>query len=101
VLGLIVERASHVRKCPRCNKVPPQSRGYGTSSRVSSTSTLGERSTSTKLMDEPPRCPPCSCCGIELHDRVVRVLEDFMLEAGATKGRDLRLEVRRIRSRAF
>jgi hypothetical protein len=28
------------------------------------------------------------------------VLEEFMLEAGATKGRDLRLEVRRIRSGA-
>jgi hypothetical protein len=28
------------------------------------------------------------------------VLEEFMLEAGATKGRDLRLKVRRIRSGA-
>jgi hypothetical protein len=30
----------------------------------------------------------------------VHVLEEFMLEAGATKGRDLRLEVRRSRSGA-
>jgi hypothetical protein len=29
---------------------------------------------------------------------MVHVLEEFMIEAGATKGRDLRLEVRRIRS---
>jgi hypothetical protein len=31
-------------------------------------------------------------------NRIVHLLEEFMLEAGATKGRDLRLEVRRIRS---
>jgi hypothetical protein len=30
-------------------------------------------------------------------DRVVHVLKVFLFEAGATKGRDLRLEVRRIR----
>jgi hypothetical protein len=27
VLGLSVERASHVRKCPRCNEAPSESRG--------------------------------------------------------------------------
>jgi hypothetical protein len=60
----------------------------------------GERSTCAMLMDYMPRCP-CSWYVIQLHDRiVVHVLEEFMLEAGATKGRDLRLEVRRIRSRA-
>jgi hypothetical protein len=42
----------------------------------------------------------CSWYVIQLHSRVVHVLEEFMLEAGATKGRDLRLEVRRVRSGA-
>jgi hypothetical protein len=30
---------------------------------------------------------------IQLHDRDAHMLEEFMLEAGATKGHDLRLEV--------
>jgi hypothetical protein len=34
VLGLTAERASHVRKCPRCNEVPSKSRGSGSSSTV-------------------------------------------------------------------
>jgi hypothetical protein len=50
-------------------------------------------------MDRIPRCP-CSWYVIHLHDRNVHVLEEFMLEARATKERDLRLEVRRIRSGA-
>jgi hypothetical protein len=41
---------------------------------------------------------PCPWYAIQLQDRIVHVLEEFMLKAGATKGRDLRLEVRRIRS---
>jgi hypothetical protein len=56
----------------------------------------GERSTFAMLMDHIPWCP-CSWYVIRLHDRIVRVLKEFMLEAGAIKGRDLRLEVRRIR----
>jgi hypothetical protein len=60
---------------------------------------LGERSTFTMRMDRIPRCP-CSWYVIHLHDRIVHVIEDFMLEVGATKGRDFRLEVRRIRSGA-
>jgi hypothetical protein len=51
------------------------------------------------LMDHIPRCP-LSWYVIQLHDRSVHVLEKFMLEAGATKGRDLRLAVRRIWSGA-
>jgi hypothetical protein len=52
------------------------------------------------LIDHLPRCP-CSWYVNKLHNRIVHVLEDFMLEARATtKGRDLRLEVRRIRSGA-
>jgi hypothetical protein len=58
----------------------------------------GERSTTAMIMDHIPRCP-CSWYIIQL-DRIVHVLEEFMLEAGATKGRDLRLEFRRIRSGA-
>jgi hypothetical protein len=46
VLGLTAERASHFRKCPRCNEAPLMSRGYGSSSTVSGTSMSGERSTS-------------------------------------------------------
>jgi hypothetical protein len=46
-----------------------------------------------------PRCH-CSWYIIQFHDRIVHVLEEFMLEARVTKGRDLRLEVRRIRSGA-
>jgi hypothetical protein len=99
VLGLTAECASHVRKCPRCNEAPSESRGFGSSSTVSGTYMSGERSTTAILMDHIPWCP-CSWYVIQLHDRIVHVLEEFMLEAGATKGRDLRLEVRRIRSGA-
>jgi hypothetical protein len=99
VLGLTAERASYVRKCPLCNEAPSESRGYGPSSTVSGTSMSGERSTTAILMDHIPRCP-CSSYAIQLHDRIVHVLEEFMLEAGGTKGRDMRLEVRRIRSGA-
>jgi hypothetical protein len=56
----------------------------------------GERSTAAMLMDHIPRCP-CSWYIINLHGRIVHVLEELMLKARATKGRDLRLEVRRIR----
>jgi hypothetical protein len=59
----------------------------------------GERTTIAMLVDQIPRCP-CSWYVIYLHDRDVHVLEEFMLEAGATTGRDLRLEVRLIRSGA-
>jgi hypothetical protein len=59
----------------------------------------GERSTYAMLMDHIPRCR-CSWYVIQLHDRIVHVLEEVMLEVGATKGRDLRLEVRNIRSGA-
>jgi hypothetical protein len=59
----------------------------------------GERSIDAMLIDHIPRCP-CSWYVIQLHDRVVHVLEEFMLEAGATNGRDLLLEVRRIRAGA-
>jgi hypothetical protein len=59
----------------------------------------GERSTSTMRMDHIPQCS-CYWYVIQLHDRIVHVHEEFMLEAGATKGRDLRLEIRRIRSGA-
>jgi hypothetical protein len=64
---------------------------------VSGTSMSGERSTIALLMNHTPMYP-CSLHVIQLHDRIVHVLEEFMLETGATKGRDLRLEVRRIRS---
>jgi hypothetical protein len=96
VLGLTVERASHIRTCPQCNEAPSQSRGYGSSSTVSGTSMSGERSTTAMLMDHIPRYP-CSWYVIQIHDRIIHVLEEFKLEAEATKGRDLRLEVRRIR----
>jgi hypothetical protein len=46
-----------------------------------------------------PRCP-YSWYVIQLHDRIVQVLKEFMLEAGATKGLDLGLEIRHIRSGA-
>jgi hypothetical protein len=48
------------------------------------------------LMDHIPRCP-CSHYVILLRDRIVHVWEELMAEAGEIKGRDLRLEVRRIR----
>jgi hypothetical protein len=54
---------------------------------------------SAMFMDHIPRYP-CSWYVIQLHDRIVHVLEEFILEAVATKGRDLRLEVCRIRSEA-
>jgi hypothetical protein len=62
----------------------------------------GERSTSAMRMDHTPRCV-CSKYVIQLHDRIVYVLEEFMLEAarrGLLMGGDLRLEVRRTRSGA-
>jgi hypothetical protein len=66
---------------------------------VSGTSMSGERSTTTMLMDYIPWCP---CCWhvIQLRDRVVHVLDEVVLDAEATKGRDLRVEVRRIWSGA-
>jgi hypothetical protein len=48
-------------------------------------------------MDHIPRFP-CSLYVIQLNDRIVHVLEEFRLEVGANKGRNLWLEVRRIRS---
>jgi hypothetical protein len=51
------------------------------------------------LIDHTPRCPR-SWYTIQLHDRVVHVLKEFMLEAWVTKGLDLRLEVRRLWSGA-
>jgi hypothetical protein len=59
----------------------------------------GERSTTAILMNHIP-CYPCSFYVIQFQDWIVHVLEEFMLEAGAAKGRDFRLEVHRIRSRA-
>jgi hypothetical protein len=46
---------------------------------------LGERSTCAILMDYIPQCP-YSWYVIQLHDRIVQVLEEYMLEAGAIKG---------------
>jgi hypothetical protein len=43
----------------------------------------GECSIAAMLMDHIPRCP-CSWYIIQLYDRVVHVLEEFMLEARAT-----------------
>jgi hypothetical protein len=37
VLGLIAERASNARKCPRCDEAPSESHGSGSSSTVSGT----------------------------------------------------------------
>jgi hypothetical protein len=99
VLGLTAERAFHVRKCPRCNEAPSESYEYGSSSTVSGILMSGERLKAAMLMDHIPRCP-CSWYIIKLHDRIVYVLEEFMFEAGATKSRDLRLEVRRVQSGA-
>jgi hypothetical protein len=83
-----------------CNEAPSKSRGSGSSSTVPGTSMSGERSTYAMLMDHIPR-HPCSWYDIQLHDRIFHVLEEVMLiEAGTTKGRDLRLEVRRIPSGA-
>jgi hypothetical protein len=57
----------------------------------------GECSTTAIFIEHTPR-RPCSWYVIQLDDRIIRVLEEeIMLEAGATKGRDLPLEVRRIR----
>jgi hypothetical protein len=100
VLGLTAERASHARKCPRCNnKDPPEFRACRSSSTVSGTSMSGDHSTFAILMDHTPLCP-CLWYVIKLHNGIVHVLEEFMVGAWATKGRDLRLEVRRIRSGA-
>jgi hypothetical protein len=66
---------------------------------LTDTSMSCDRSTTAILMDHIPRCP-CSWYVTHLHERVANVLGEFMLEAGATMGRDLRLEVRRIRSGA-
>jgi hypothetical protein len=95
VLGLMVEHASQVRKCARWNEAPLGYCGYGSLSTVSGATMLGERSIIAMLMDHIPVCP-CSWYVIHPHDGVVRMLQEFMLAAGATKGRDLRLKVRRI-----
>jgi hypothetical protein len=48
----------------------------------------GERSTTAMLMDHTHRWPG-SWYDIQLNDRVVHVLEEFMLEVEATKGHGL------------
>jgi hypothetical protein len=63
---------------------------------LSDTYMSGERSTYAMLMNHIPRYP-CSLYVIQLRDRMVHVLEELTLEAGASEGRDLRLEVRRTR----
>jgi hypothetical protein len=45
----------------------------------------GGLSTTARLMDHIPRCP-CFWYVIQLHDRIVHVLEEFMLEAGLLRG---------------
>jgi hypothetical protein len=57
VLGLTAERASHVRKCPRCNEAPSKSRMSRSSSTVSGTSMSGGRSIAAMLMDHIPPVP--------------------------------------------
>jgi hypothetical protein len=57
----------------------------------------GELSTYVVLMDHIPPVPVL-LVRHSTPNRIVHVLEEFMLEAGATKGRDLRSEVSRIRS---
>jgi hypothetical protein len=104
VICLTVERASHLWKCSHCNAAPPHSCEYGSSSMVLGTYMSGERSTVTMFMDHTPA--QCMChwyvlhSATRMHDRVVYVLEEFMLEARATKGRDMRLVVRCIQSGA-
>jgi hypothetical protein len=102
VLGLTAERASHARQCHGAMRLPHSLLGLDlcrryraplSSCRVSAPKLLCLWTTST------PRCP-CSWYAVQLHDRIVYLLEEFMLEAGATEGRDFRLEVRYIRSRA-
>jgi hypothetical protein len=80
-------------------RLPQSLVGLDLRRRYRAPSMSGERSTNAMLMDHIHRCP-CSWYAIQPHDRIVHVLEEFMLEAGDTKGRDLRLEVRRIRSGA-
>jgi hypothetical protein len=80
-------------------RLPQSLVGLDLRRRYRTPSMSGERSTNAMLMDHIPR-RPCSWYAIQPHDRIVHVLEDFMLEAGALKGRDLRLEVRRIWSGA-
>jgi hypothetical protein len=60
----------------------------------------GERTPISMHMDHIPRSP-CPHSAIQLHDRIVHVLEEYMAEAGAIKGRDLLLEVHRIRCGTF
>jgi hypothetical protein len=97
VLGLTPERASHGRKCLGCNEVPLGSRGSGSSSIVLDATLSGVRSTYVMIIDHIHRYP-CSWHAIMLHDRIAHVVKEVMLEAGATKGWELCLEVRRIRS---
>jgi hypothetical protein len=99
VLGLTPGHVSHVRKCLRCNESLEALRGSGSSSRISSPSMSGERTPISMLIDHIPRCL-CSYYVVRLNDSIVHVLEKFMAEAGTIKGKDLRLEARRIRSGA-
>jgi hypothetical protein len=55
-----------------------------------------ERSAITSFIDHIPR-RPSSWYVIHIYDRIVHVTEEIMIEAGAFKGRALRLEVHRIR----
>jgi hypothetical protein len=84
VLGLIVERASHARKYPRCNEASPLSRGSESVSTVSGTSISLDR---CYAYEPHPPVPVLLVCQLAPRSGV-HVLEEFMLEAGATQGRD-------------
>jgi hypothetical protein len=80
VLGFTTERASHVLKCLGCNEAPLESRGSIIYFRRRSREPLCRVNAP---QDHIPWCP-CSLYAIQLHDRIVHVLEAFVLEAGAT-----------------
>jgi hypothetical protein len=86
VLGLTAERAFPGRKYPRCNEAPSDISEYGSSSTVLGISMWGERSTTAMLMDHIPRCPR-SWYIFQLHDRIVHVPEELMLEAGLLRAK--------------
>jgi hypothetical protein len=95
VLNLSPCYASHVRKSPLCNESPGDLRG--TISLVF-TSMSGGRTPISMRTDHIPHCPCSARYVIRSGYRIVQVLKEFVAEAGAIKGKDLRFGVRKIRS---
>jgi hypothetical protein len=88
VFGLTAEHTFHVRKCPRCNEYPYESRGSGSSSTVSGTFMSGERSVAAMLIDHIRKCPSARAHGSSFSSTIglSTCLKSSCLKRGLLRG---------------